>query len=65
VRSLDTYGFQLIRFNPIGREFVAEPLPREGFRHQIDAPSKKIVDRHKNEVNNMAQIQSWQGIDAG
>ena len=32
-------GFQLIRFNPIGREFAAEPISRVDFSRQIDAPS--------------------------
>ena len=30
-------GFQQVRFNPTGREFVYNTLPRAGFSWQIDA----------------------------
>ena len=43
-RTLYSIGFQQVRFNPVGRGFVSQPLPSKGFRRQIDAPLKVIVD---------------------
>ncbi len=40
-------GFQLFRFNSIGRDFVSEPLPRAGFKLQIDAPPDYNTDQSK------------------
>jgi len=56
-------GFQLIRFKPIGREFVAEPIPPEDFSRQIDAPAKSIIDPQQKHSNNKPQTHTPQSID--
>lgn len=57
------YRFQLIRFKPIGREFVAEPIPPEDFSRQIDAPAKSIIEPQQKHSKNKPQTHTLQSID--
>ena len=56
-------GFQLIRFDPIGREFVWEPLPSTGFSSQIDTLMKNIIHSYQNFAKYTPQTLILQGID--
>ena len=57
-------GFQLIRINPIGGEFAQQPLPSKGYRSQIDASLKNIINDAQNSTKHQPQTLAWQAIDA-